>query len=133
MGIEAVTLHVLHVALWVDDWEPTRSFYVEGLGLTQELAATIDGVDNYLLVGPDGTGIQFKHDPEARRSSGQGGLDHVAVAVADLDAAVDRLTASYGGTVRRPPSYQAASGNRIAFVEDPSGYVVELVEDAGDD
>lgn len=121
-------MRVLHAAVWITDWEPTRSFYVDGLGLALDRSATIDGVDNYVVVGDDGVGIQFKRDPTGSRTAGPAGLDHLAVGVEDVDAVFERLTGSYGAAVGQPPAFQPASGNRIAFVEDPDGYVVELVE-----
>lgn len=47
--------------------------------------------------------------------------------VKDLDAVIARATGA-GGTVSRPVTKSATSGSRIAFVKDPSGNEIELIE-----
>jgi catechol 2,3-dioxygenase-like lactoylglutathione lyase family enzyme len=54
------------------------------------------------------------------------GLEHLALSVTDMDAAVADLTAK-GATLARPVS-SPRPGIRICFVNAPNGAQVELVE-----
>ncbi|QLG61750.1 VOC family protein [Halorarum salinum] len=123
-------MDVLHAALWVDDVEAMDEFYTEGLGLefSREFEGS-DGVRNYFLTGESDTEIQFKHDEGVDRESGpSSGFDHVAIAVEDVEDRVDRLVDAFGSEVVRGPDLLADKGIEIAFVTDPEGYVVELIE-----
>ena len=55
------------------------------------------------------------------------GYGHVAITVDDMDAALERLAAQ--GIEPERPKYQVREGGSfIAFVRDPDGYRVELIE-----
>ncbi|MGM0592529.1 MAG: VOC family protein [Halobacteriota archaeon] len=122
--------NVIHTSLWVSDVERTEAFYVDALGLrrTREQGGSAyqEGVQNVFVAGPNGIEIQFKHasgqdpDPPA-------GFDHVAVSTVDVDAEFERIVEETGCPVVMEPT-TIGSGARIAFVEDPDGYAVELVQ-----
>jgi methylmalonyl-CoA/ethylmalonyl-CoA epimerase len=59
------------------------------------------------------------------------GVDHVVVAVKDLDAAVGRYEAIYGTTVS-DRNENAAAGMKMAFFRFPDSYV-ELVSNLGEE
>jgi lactoylglutathione lyase len=124
-------MDVIHSALWVADVEETLAFYVDGLGLekTWEFEGG-DGTRNVYIAGESDTEIQFKHHPD-REPPSPSGFDHVAVSVEDTDAELERLVEETGCPVRRGPLTAEAANARVAFVEDPDGYGVELVEDLG--
>ncbi|AUX10088.1 lactoylglutathione lyase [Halalkaliarchaeum desulfuricum] len=50
---------------------------------------------------------------------------HIAVKVDDVDAAFGRI--DHHGIIKEP-GYQPTAGARTAFLEDPDGSVVELIE-----
>jgi len=56
---------------------------------------------------------------------------HFAFWVNDLDGMYERLLAAGGGNVGRPPAPLQGRGNRIAFVADPDGTWIELIEHEG--
>lgn len=57
-------------------------------------------------------------------------LDHIAVAVADLDERIEFFTQQMGMTLRRR-GVETATGNRIAMLAEPvSGFKLELIEDS---
>lgn len=120
-------MDVLHTAIRVDDVEGMKAFYTEGLGLERTREFERDGVTNYFLAGESDTEIQFRYGDGVSAGSAAGGFDHTAIAVEDIDDAVDRLVADYGGEVEEEPT--AFEDVRIAFVADPDGYVVELIEE----
>ena len=55
------------------------------------------------------------------------GYGHIAITTDDIDAALARL-AEQGIEPERPPYTIREGGNRLAFVKDPDGYRVELLE-----
>ncbi|MFT8675954.1 MAG: lactoylglutathione lyase [Acetobacter sp.] len=57
------------------------------------------------------------------------GFGHLAVGVADVAAAVERVRAG-GGKVTREAGPVQFGTTVIAFVEDPDGYKIELIERA---
>lgn len=121
-------MEVLHSALWVSDLERTLEFYVDTLGLekTHEFTSG-DGATNVYVAGEHGTEIQFKHDPD-RDTPSADGFDHIALTVDDTDAEVERLVEGGACTLRRGPLTSDAVDARIAFIEDPEGYGIELIE-----
>lgn len=126
-------MSVVHVAVWVTDLETTTAFYEEALGLqySRDFDGD-DGIRNYFMCGEDGEfEIQFKHDPtrDTAVEPGAGALDHLAVEVDDIEAAVERVE-GWDGEVTTEPTPPGESGVRIAFITDPMGNGVELVQPA---
>lgn len=120
-------MDVIHSAVWVSNLEETLSFYVDALGLekTREFEGG-DGAMNVYVAGDGDTEIQFKHHPD-REPPEPSGFDHVAIAVDDTDAEVERLVEETGCTVRRGPLTSDGANARVAFIEDPDGYGIELL------
>jgi len=52
---------------------------------------------------------------------------HLAIGVEDVHAACDRIRAS-GGTITREPGPVKGGTTMIAFVQDPDGYKIELIQ-----
>ncbi|WP_096390209.1 VOC family protein [Halopenitus persicus] len=125
-------MDVIHVAFPVSDLESTLEFYLDGLGFERSKRFTgADGIENVYVSGRSGPEIQFTYHPERppeRHGRGPPLREHVAIGVEDLDGAFRRLVETVDPPVVAEPSREAASGSRIAFVRDPDGYVVELVE-----
>ncbi len=55
------------------------------------------------------------------------GYGHIAISAEDLDGTLERL-AGQGIQPEKPPYTVSDGGPRIAFVRDPDGYRVELIE-----
>ena len=55
------------------------------------------------------------------------GYGHIAITAEDLDATLDRL-AEQGIEPEKPPYSVREGGSRLAFVRDPDGYRIELIE-----
>ena len=121
-------MDVIHTALWVSDIEQTRAFYVDALGLTENWSFTADdGVEN-VYIGGSHAELQFKYDPDGGPAIDSGSVDHVAVGVESTDETFERLLDRADPPVQEAPTTMDAIDRRVAFVEDPDGYVVELVE-----
>ena len=124
---------VLHSAIWVSDLEQSIEFYCDALGLekTNEFMGG-DGAKYVYVAGDESdTEIQFKYDPDRKLDIGNG-YDHVAIGVDDTDAEVERLVEETGTTVTRGPLTSEGANARVAFIEDPDGYGIELVEEFDD-
>lgn len=73
--------------------------------------------------------LTFNHDVDEPYEIGTG-YGHIALAVDDLDATLERLTAD-GIEPEKPPYTVSEGGPRLCFVRDPDGYRVELIEAGG--
>lgn len=123
-------MDVLHTAVWVSDLQHTKEFYHEGLGLDHSRDFVTDGVENYFVRGTSETEIQFKYDSESEGDVDPDGIDHLAVSVDDARSMFDRLTTEFGSAGIKEPTVLDTTGSTIAFVTDPDGYTIELIEPA---
>ncbi|GAA0593074.1 VOC family protein [Kribbella sandramycini] len=129
-----------HVGLSVADLDLQRDFYARALGLTEveeELELPEAGVRTAILRRPDGLKLEFVErsgsapqefaDPYA--GAAVQGYFHWALAVADLEAAHAQLLAA-GATEVSPPAPAARPGARFAYLKDPEGNLLELIQAA---
>jgi lactoylglutathione lyase len=56
------------------------------------------------------------------------GFGHIAIGVDDVEETCERLR-DYGADIPREPGPMGDTGMIMAFVEDPDGYLIELLED----
>lgn len=133
-GEEATRPRVLHSMLRVRDVEKALRFYRDGLGM--------DVLDRYdfeqgrfsiLFLsfagyrdGPAALELTYNWDTEQDYSHGSG-YGHVAIGVPDVTAMYERL-ADYGGTQVTAPKKMMAGAPELAFVKDPDGYAIELIQ-----
>jgi catechol 2,3-dioxygenase-like lactoylglutathione lyase family enzyme len=105
-----------HVALWVDEREPLARFMCDHLGMH-----VIEQTDTFTLVGVDAKlGKLTLFDAEGPRE--RGALQHIALRVADVSAAVTPLPQT--AALRR-----ARDG--MALFEAPGGVPLALVQRGG--
>ena len=123
-------MEVAHTALWVSDLDATAAFYEDVLGLEYRQEFVLDGVLNYYVGTEDGAELQFKYDEDADDEVDPSGIDHVAVTVDDTDATFERVVEEADPVVVMEPTTVDVAERRVAFVEDPDGYVVEFVGEA---
>jgi lactoylglutathione lyase len=121
-------MDVIHTAVAVSDIEETLAFYTEALDLAYAHEFELNGVRNVYVAGEDGAEIQFKHDPDRTDPIEPSGIDHLAVEVERVRETFEDLVATTDCPVVTEPTVVEPAGARAAFVEDPDGYVVELVE-----
>ncbi|HET6469565.1 MAG TPA: VOC family protein [Geminicoccaceae bacterium] len=122
-----------HVAIKVADIDRTLDFYVGKLGFEEMLRLDRDGRlwllylritdDQYLEVFPEAEGDRAP-PKEAN------GLNHVCLTVASIDDAVAQLDRL--GIPLTSPRKLGADGNMQAWIEDPDGNRIELMEMAPD-
>lgn len=126
-------MDVIHTAIWVSDLEEAKDYYINTLGLehTWDFVGP-DGATNFYVAGESDAEIQFKYDPDRDEPVEPAGIDHLAVSVDDVDAKAESIAnESEYDVVKGPISVDVADA-RVAFVEAPDGYVVELVQPLDD-
>ena len=120
-------MEILHTCLNVADADRTAGWSVDQLVCERSWEFTTpDGNTRNVYVSGD-AGVEFQlsdTDGEEPRANGDR-YDHVAVGVADVDATFESI--DHHGVVK-PPADQPAAGARTAFVKDPDGHAVELIE-----
>ena len=76
----------------------------------------------------DHTVIELTHNWDQEDDYDKGdGWGHIAIAVPDIYATCEALAAE-GVAVPRPPGPMKHGSTVIAFIEDPDGYKIELIE-----
>lgn len=120
-------MNVLHPAIWVSDLEETKEFYMDVLGLERSRESPEGDVHDYFVKGDDGTEIQFKYDPERTVTPDRELLDHIAVEVDAIEAMVDDAR-DFGSEVLVEPYTNDEGTASGAYVTDPDGYAVELIQ-----
>ena len=124
---------LLHTMLRVKDLDKSLNFYTELLGM--KLLRKRDyptGKFTLAFVGygeeADSTVIELTHNWEQAEPYSLGSaFGHLAIGVPDVYKACERLGAA-GVKIPRPAGPMAHGGSVIAFIEDPDGYRIELVE-----
>jgi len=138
-----------HVGICVSDPERSTAFYRDGLGFSEarelavegEAAATLLRLSEVKLravyLERDGVCIELLHyaDPGVVGSSqpremNRLGLTHLSLVVDDLDAALARLEDCGATTLQETRIEDPGLRARAAFVTDPDGTLIELVETA---
>jgi len=117
---------ILHVCLNVTDAAESIAFYEE-LGFEESWQfTTADGeTTNYYVADGDGVEIQLSETAGETDFEMGSGWDHLALGVDDVDATVEDVD-HYG--VVKAPGPQPEAGAYTAFIEDPDGHRVELIE-----
>ena len=129
----STTGRLLHTMIRVIDLEKSIDFYTRLLGMTLLRRSDYPGGRFTLaFVGygdeADTAVIELTHNwDQAEPYTIGGGFGHIAIGVPDIYAACARLAAE-GVPIPRPPGPMKHGGTVIAFVEDPDGYRIELIE-----
>jgi len=124
---------LLHTMIRVRDLDASLQFYTDLLGM--KLLRKRDyptGKFTLAFVGygdeSNNTVIELTHNWDQAESYNLGSaFGHLAVGVPDVYKTCERLAAA-GVKIPRPAGPMAHGGSVIAFIEDPDGYRIELVE-----
>lgn len=125
-------MRLLHVMLRVGDLKRSIEFYTEVLGMT--LLRQNDYLEGRFTLAFLGYGTEDKntvleltHNWDTTSYDLGAGYGHIALAVPNAYAACDEIRAR-GGRVVREAGPMKHGNTVIAFVEDPDGYKIELIE-----
>ena len=124
---------MLHTMLRVKDLTKSISFYTETLGMQLIRKQDFpDGKFTLAFVGygaeDSNTVIELTHNWDQYDSYDLGeGYGHIALGVPDIQSTCKDLRAA-GANIIREPGPMKHGTTIIAFVEDPDGYKIELIE-----
>jgi lactoylglutathione lyase len=127
-------MRLLHTMLRVGDLERSLAFYTDVLGM--RLLRRRDYPDGRFTLAFVGYGdesdtavIELTHNWDTSAYSIGTGYGHIAIGVDDIHSTCQAIVGR-GGRVVRPPGPMKHGSTVIAFVEDPDGYKVELIQTA---
>ena len=125
-------MRLLHTMLRVGDLERSLTFYTDVLGM--RLLRRKDYPDGRFTLAFVGYGdesdtavLELTHNWDTSSYEIGTGYGHIALGVDDIQATCEAMAAK-GGRVVRPPGAMKHGTTVIAFVEDPDGYKVELIQ-----
>ena len=125
-------MRLLHTMLRVGNLEQSITFYTEILGMRLLRRKDYPGgrfTLAFLGYGDesDTTVLELTHNWDTSSYELGSGYGHIAIGVDDIHAVCDQMRAK-GGQVVREPGPMKNGTTVIAFVADPDGYKVELIE-----
>jgi lactoylglutathione lyase len=123
---------MLHTMIRVGDLDRSIDFYTRLLGMKLLRRQDFpEGKFTLAFVGfgdeRDQTVIELTHNWETSTYELGTGFGHLALGVPDIYAAVEQLDQA-GVKITRPPGPMKHGSTVIAFVVDPDGYAIELIE-----
>ncbi|MEE9550727.1 MAG: lactoylglutathione lyase [Candidatus Binatia bacterium] len=124
-------MRLLHTMIRVNDLEESIKFYCDLLGM--KLLRKKDfpsGRFTNVFVGfgseSEESVVELTYNWDTHQYDLGNGFGHLAVGVDDIYQTCEALR-SKGGKVVREPGPMKHGGSDIAFVEDPNGYKIELI------
>jgi len=125
-------MRILHTMLRVGDLEKSLAFYTEVLGM--KLLRRKEYPDGrftlaFVGYGPESeqAALELTHNWDTPKYELGTGFGHVALEVPDASAACEQIKRR-GGVVTREAGPMKHGTTVIAFVQDPDGYKVELIQ-----
>ena len=123
-------MRIMHTCLNVMDLEKSIAFYRDRLGLKLMRRVEIkqNNAEIAFLEDADGGAIELTHWRDKKQLVEGDNFDHVAFGVKDLKDTIERLR-SLGTTIAMEPFKLSGGGHPIAFIKDPDGNWLELIEE----
>jgi lactoylglutathione lyase len=121
-------VQLLHTCYRIGDIERSVAFY-GALGFEEHRRMPIrdEAINVFMGLPGDGPRLELTYNFGVDHYELGTGYNHIAIAVSDLDAVLAEL-GTQGIEPERPPYSVREGGSRIAFVRDPDGYRIELIE-----
>ncbi|MEY2770116.1 MAG: hypothetical protein RIQ38_535 [Pseudomonadota bacterium] len=128
-------MRLLHTMIRVGDLQRSIDFYTRVMGMT--LNRTSENPEHkYSLAfvgfgkNPEHAEIELTYNWGVERYEMGSAFGHIALGVEDIVATCERIRAA-GGQITREPGPVKGGTTMIAFVTDPDGYKIELIQRAG--
>lgn len=127
-------MRLLHTMLRVGDLDRSIAFYTDCLGMSLLRRKDYPSGEftlAFLGYGPEEThtALELTYNWGVEKYELGTAYGHIAIGVADIYATCEAIRAK-GGRVVREPGPMKHGTTVIAFIEDPDGYKVELIERA---
>jgi lactoylglutathione lyase len=128
-------MRILHTMLRVGDLDASIRFYTEVLGMRLLRKSDYpDGKFTLAFVGyedeSEGAAIELTYNWDTSKYDLGNGYGHIALEVDDAYAACEEVK-KRGGVVTREAGPMKHGTTVIAFVADPDGYKIELIQKKG--
>ena len=125
-------MRILHTMLRVTDLEKSIDFYTKLFGMKLLRRHEFpEGKFTLAFIGygdeSENTVIELTHNWDTDSYDMGNAYGHIAIGVDDAYKACDEISAK-GGDVVSPAGPMKHSSTVIAFVKDPDGYMIELIE-----
>jgi len=118
--------------LRVGDMQRSINFYTQAMGM--QLLRTTQRPDQHYdlaFVGyggnPDQAEIELTYNYGITSYDLGSAYGHIAIGVSDIRTTCEKIRQA-GGTITREPGTVKGGNTMIAFVQDPDGYKIELIE-----
>jgi lactoylglutathione lyase len=130
--VEILNMQMLHTMLRVSNLEESLKFYCDVLGMKLLRQKDYPGGEFTLaFVGygdeSDHTVLELTYNWGVEQYDLGNAYGHIAIGVDDIYATCESIR-SRGGKVVREPGPMKHGSTVIAFVEDPNGYKIELIQ-----
>jgi len=127
-------MRFLHTMLRVGDLDRATKFYIDVLGMKELRRRDVpEGKYTLVFVGyennPEQAVVELTYNYGVDHYELGTAFGHLAIGVPDVAATCD-LVRSKGGVVTREAGPVKFGTTIIAFVKDPDGYMIELIQQA---
>jgi len=124
-------MQLLHTMIRVGDLERSIKFYTGALGMKLRRQKEYPGGGftlAFLGFGDEGGHeIELTHNWDTKSYDPGKGFGHIAIGVEGIYATAEEIR-KRGGKITREPGPMKHGTTVIAFVEDPDGYKIELIQ-----
>lgn len=131
--IDVLPTRILHSMLRVSDLEKSEHFYTQYLGMTVQRKKHYPEAEFTLAFfgygqETDHTVLELTHNWSEQSYSIGNAYGHIALAVKDIYATCSFLAEQGVKITRQPGPMTVDVAEVIAFIEDPDGYQIELIQ-----
>lgn len=130
-------MKILHTSIAVKNMDESIRFYHDVLGLEllrrrgrpkDKMEKNSESEREIAFVGDEaGTQIEFTYWKDKSDWTSGDELDHIALAVPDMDDAIRRFR-EQNVEIAREPFRREGQTSRVAFIKDPNGIWLEIIE-----
>jgi len=122
-------LKILHTCLNVSDMEKSIGFYTNRIGLTFVSRREIkeNNAEIAFLKDETGNAIELTHWRDKKTLAEGDNFDHIALQVDDVQQSISSLR-DHGVPIAMEPYSLKGSSSKIAFIKDPDGNWLELIQ-----
>jgi lactoylglutathione lyase len=124
-------VELLHTCYRITDVDRSVAFYT-ALGFEERRRMPIrdEAINVFMGLPGDGDRLELTYNFGVESYDVGTGYGHIAISVADMEETLARL-AEQGIEPERAPYRVRVGGSLIAFVRDPDGYRIELIDRSG--
>jgi lactoylglutathione lyase len=122
-------MKILHTCLNVTDLDRSIGFYTNEVGLKfiSRREVKQNNAEIAFLKDNEGGALELTHWRDKKALAEGDNFDHIAFETDDINAKIAELRA-HGVTIAMEPFSLHGSSSRIAFVKDPDGNWLELIQ-----